>query len=182
MKKDTIVQFICFVTNLEFEEFVKRWEPISKQIVSDGDSMLQEAAPLKGKNKFKFVLQHECGTKDFKFAFIKGKNQENFPEHRARIVQAGGYTAIQVQRQNIEMKNDVKVIAFIDHSETDIDFYNKQTYRHLNIYQAYYESCAYSYVMEYFLPEQDAPALLEQLKTRTGIEATVYRECPVLQS
>ena len=113
---------------------------------------------------------------------MKEKNSEHFPEHTAKVVQAGGYVPVQVQSLNDEDKNDVKVIAFITNPETDFSFYHRQTYRHLNIYEAYYESCAYSYIMEFFIQEPEAGALVKQLKTKPGIEAVIYKECSVLEN
>jgi hypothetical protein len=182
MKKNSIVQFVCFVTNLELEDFVVKWEPYAKQLVADGEIILQEGIAVKGKNKYRYVSQHTCGTADFKFIFMKGKKQENFPEHRARVVNAGGYKPVQLQCLQNEIKNDVKVMAFLSPGETDLTFYHRQNFRHLNIYAAYYESCIYSYVLEYFLQEADAEVLVEQLNTRIGIEVGVYTECPVMHS
>ena len=77
-------------------------------------------------------------------------------------------------------ERDVKVMAFISHNETDINFYSQVSlYRHLNIYQAYYESCTYGHILEFFTPETDAHELVEQLKTRAGIDVALYRECLV---
>ncbi|HLG39199.1 MAG TPA: hypothetical protein VI461_05995, partial [Chitinophagaceae bacterium] len=81
-----------------------------------------------------------------------------------------------------ETKDDVKVMAFIDHKERELDFYHRQTYRHLNIYEAYYENCTYNYIMEFFIQEMDASALIEKLKTRPGVEVAMYKECTVLHS
>jgi hypothetical protein len=183
MKKNTIVQFVCFITNLEFEEFSAMWERYAKQFVAgSADMTLHEATAIKGRNKYKYVSQHESSSADFKFAFMKGRNSEHFPEHNARVVLAGGYRTVQLQCNHNETKDDVKVMAFVAHNERDLDFYHQQTYRHLNIYEAYYESCAYNYIMEFFIQESDAPALVEQLKTRPGIEVALYKECTVLHS
>lgn len=178
MKEDSIVQFVCFVTPLEPEEFIKKWEPYSKKLAADCESLLQEA--ITEKAKYKYILQYEGGVIDFKFDFMKSRTRETLPDHRARVVNAGGYTPVQVQCSYSDIEDDVKVLAFISHQETDLGFYQRQVYRHLNIYQAYYESCSYSNVLEFFIPEQDAPALIAQLKTKTGIEVNAYKESTVL--
>ena len=154
MKKDTIVQFVCFITNLEFEEFAVKWEQYAKEFTADpGALILQERT--KSKTRYKYVSQHECKPENFRFAFMKGRNSEHFPEHKAKVVQTGGYTPVQIQCEYDNEKNDVKIIAFIGADEMDLDFYHRLTYRHLNIYEAYYESCTYSYIMEFFIQETD---------------------------
>ena len=180
MKKDKVVQFVCFVTNLKIDEFMGIWESYAKRLGAAGEVMLQETASVKGKNKFRYVSQHSCDATDFRFVFMKGRNEDDFPEHNGKVINAGGYSAVQMQCHHNDIKNDVKVMAFLDHRETDLDFFYQQTFRHLNIYEAYYESCTYSYILEYFVQEADAALLVEQLKTRAGIEAAVYKESAVI--
>lgn len=183
MKKDNIVQFVCFATNLGFEEFAVKWERYAKEFMADtGVMILQQAAETKSKTKYKYISQHECHEDDFRFAFMKGRSSEHFPEQTAKVIQVGGYTPVQVECLHDEERGDVKVIAFTGHNENDLNFYKQLTYRHLNIYGAYYESCTYSYIMEFFIPEADAADLIQQLKTRSGIEVGLYKESPVLHS
>ena len=47
-------------------------------------------------------------------------------------------------------------MAFVAHSETGLDYYKRQTFHYLNIYEAYFENCAYNYVLEFFLQDQEA--------------------------
>jgi hypothetical protein len=177
MKEDSIVQFVCFVTPLEPDEFIKKWEAHSKKLAADCESMLQEA--ITDKAKFKYILQYEGGVIDFKFDFMKSRVRETLPDHRARVVNAGGYTPVQVQCSYASIEDDVKVLAFISHQETDLGFYQNQSYRYLNIYQAYYESCTYGHVLEFLVAPQDAAALIAQLKTRPGIDVNAYKESSV---
>jgi hypothetical protein len=108
------------------------------------------------------------------------RRAEHFPEHNVRVVQAGGYIKLQQKGRYSEQDGDIKLIAFVSHSENDIDFYTKlPLFRHLNIHQAYYESCSYGYVLEFFVPETDADELLTQLKQRPGVETGIYKECLV---
>ena len=182
MNKDSIVQFICFSTELDREDFISIWKTYANQLTDDKTNiLLNEAVALKSKNKFKYVSRHESVSSEFLFAFIKESRSASFSE-KAKVVQAGGYTPEQIQCEHSEVKGDVKVIAFIDHDETELGFYHRQTYRHLNIYQAYYENCAYGYIMEFFLDEQDAPLLIEQLKTRSGVEVALYKEYSLFHS
>lgn len=176
MKEDSIVQFVCFVTPLEPEEFIKKWEPYSKKLAENCESLLQEA--ITDKAIYKYILQYEGSVIDFRFGFTKSRSREILPDHRARVVNAGGYTPVQLQSTygDYNSEHQVKILAFIRHQETDLSFYQQQVYHYLNIYQAYYESCAYSYVLEFFTSTQDAATLLAELKKRTGIEVNAYKE------
>ncbi len=181
MNKNNIVQFVCFVTNLDLDRFGARWEHYAAQFMTRTAGMtLQKAVGGINKHKFEYISQHECSPENFRFNFMKERNSEHFPEHTAKVVLAGGYSPVQVQCKHAEAKNDVKIIVFIDAPETDFGFYHRQTYRHLNIYEAYYESCNYSYIMEYFVQETEAPALVKELKSRAGVDAVIYKECSVL--
>ena len=178
MNKETIVQFVCFSTPLETGEFMEMWEPYAKLLVSDmANIILQEGSQEKNSNKINYVSQHTSKTNDFNFAFMKGKSKSHFPEHKARIKQVGGYQAVSPFSVYQKTKGDVKVMAFVGHNEIDLDFYREQTFRHLNIYQAYFENCAYGYVMEFFLPVKESENLLTQLRGRPGVEAAVFKEC-----
>jgi hypothetical protein len=178
MKKDSIIQFVGFITNLEFEEFVAKWEFYAKRFhTASSGIILQESV---SKSRFKYLSQHVWAGKDFRFAFMKERNSEHFPEHNVKVLQAGGYTALQAERRRNEDNGDIKIMAFTNHNENDINFYKQLPgYNHLNIYQAYYESCSYGYILEFFMPETDSLVLVQQLKTRAGTEVAIYRECMV---
>lgn len=179
MKKDTIVQFVGFITTLEFEDFMAKWEFFAKRFMKNNvkTTILEQSAP---KSRFKYISQHQWPQEDFQPAFMEKKRSESFPEHTVKLVQFGGYTPLQVQSGKATEKGLMKVMAFISQNENDIEFYSKlEGFRHLNIYQAYYESCTYGYVMEYFAEEQQAAELIQQLKARHGNEVAAYKDCPV---
>lgn len=181
MEKNTIMQFVCFETRLETDTFISLWEPYAKQLLRDsGDIVLQEALAEKNRNRFKYMSQHECNRSDFQFAFMKGR--VHFRDNKAKIIQAGGYIPVQVQCQHNDVKGDVKVIAFLAANDTDMEFYHRQTYRHLNIYEAYFENCAYSYILEFFIQEPEAPALVDQLRSRRGVEVALFKELALVPS
>lgn len=175
MKKDAIIQFVCFMTDLPFAEFVTKWDFYAAQF-TDSHSQLKLQEQIESKSKFKYISLHESHGKEFEFAFMKGRNSGHFPEHKAKVIQAGGYMAQQIEYPNKNEKGIVKIIAFISHEENDISFYSQLPYRYLNIYQAWYESCLYAYVMEFFVEETQAAGLLSQLKGRYGAEAGLYKE------
>lgn len=172
------MQFVCFTSTLETEKFKEIWEPSAKLLVSElANNLLLEGVAEKNSNRFNYVSQHICSKADFKFAFTKEKRRLHFPEHRARIMEAGGYLPVLDQSTyNIE-KGEVKIMAFIAHNEIQPDLYDRQIFNRVNIYEAYFENCAYNYVMEFFLPLEEAPVLLQQLKSSPGVEAAIYKEC-----
>ena len=180
MKKNTIVQFVCFVTNLNFDDFTTPWEMFVKRFPSKNSIMnLQETV---GKSRFKYISQHQWPQEDFQFAFVQKKGNDAFPEHTVKVVQAGGYSPIQIKYSNQSDGNLVKIIAFIGHNEVDIDFYKKQPLaRYTNIYQAYYESSSYAYVFEFFVEEQNMEPMMEIMKSRHAIEVAAYKDCLVPQ-
>ena len=175
MKKDSIVQFVCFMTDLPFAEFVSTWDFYTSQF-TDSPSDLKLHEQFDSKSKFKYISQHERQGKEFEFAFMKGRNAGHFPEHKAKVIQVGGYMAQQIECANKTEKGLVKIIAFISHDENELSFYNELQYRYLNIYQAWYESCLYAYVMEFFIDNDKAAVLLAQLKARDRAEVGFYKE------
>ncbi len=177
MKNDIIVQFVCFVTNLDFEEFVVKWEYYAKRFMNtDAEIILQQQADTKG--RFKYVSQHAWPFGDFQFTFMNKRQSEYFPEHTVKVVQAGGYMPLQVECKHSHENGTFKIMAFISHDETDIIFYKELSlYRYLNIYQAYYESCAYAYVLEFFVEESNTADFMRQMKARTKTEVALYKEC-----
>jgi hypothetical protein len=180
MKKDTIVQFVCFVTNLKLDEFEPVWERYAKRLTNKKtDSALQQQV-TETKSRFRYISQHEWADQDFQFSFMNERRSEHFPEHNVKVVQAGGYITLQQEKKHREGDGNTKLIAFVSHDENDIEFYRRlPLYKHLNIHQAFYESCSYGYVLEFFVPEIDTDELLLQLKQRSGVEIGIYKECLV---
>jgi hypothetical protein len=179
MKKDSIVQFVGFITGLGFDSFIDKWERYAKRLINNKSRMIsQQQAGIK--SRFTYVSHHEWSAQDFQFSFMNERKSEHFPEHNVKVVQMGGYTPLQIESNHKHEYDGVKVMAFIGHAENDIEFYKQAAdYDFLNIYQAYYESCSYGYVMEFFIPEKGVAGLIEQLKKRTGVETGVYKECMV---
>jgi len=181
MKKENIIQFVGFVTTLDFRDFIPQWEEYARQFMKmPGAKILQRET--EAKNSFKYISQHEFREEGFRFSFMKGRNSEHFPEQRVKVTQAGGYIPLQTEAPQHHVKGYVKIMAFVGHNENDIEFYRRlPNFRYLNIYQAYYENCAYGYIMEFFSKEADAPLLIDQLRSRTGSEAALYKDCKVPQ-
>jgi hypothetical protein len=177
MTKDTILQFVCFITKLELDDFAPKWERYAAKLVTKKGELTLQQQVSETKTKFQYISQHEWPDKDSDFTFMNDRKSEHFPEHNVKVLQIGGYMPLQLQRKNYQDDGTIKLIALIGHDERDIEFYKQlQLYRHLNIHQAYYESCTYGYVMEFFVPENNTDELLQQLKQRPGVESGIYRD------
>ncbi len=180
MIKDTIIQFVCFTTNLSTDKFIAEWEPYAKKL----QPKKQEANLLElvneVKNKYRYISQHEWPGADFNFSFMTKTRGENFPDYHVRVVQIGGYKLQPSKRKYSEEDTDVKLMAFLSHNENDIDFYRQlPLFHYLDIYQAYYESCTYGNILEFYISETNADELLLQLQQRHGVEAAIYKGCAV---
>jgi len=176
MDNTRIVHFIGFVTNLHFEEFSPLWESYIRRITeATGKNTVIKIAE-KRKNLFRYLSRHESGSTEFRFTYTKSGVPVKFPERKATVISAGGYQLVQQQCPSNTVTNDVKVLAFLPPGETELNFYHRQLYRHLNIYEAYFENCIYSYILEFYIQKQDAEALVKELKSRNGTEAAVFQE------
>lgn len=175
---DNIVQFVCFASSLDTEAFKELWEPYARMVVKDPSSIvLQEELAGQSSTRFAFISQHSCSAADFEFAFMKGKSKAHFPEHKARVIQAGGYLPVAPVAAYKPSRTEVKIIALVGHGETDPAFYRGLGARHLNMYEAYFENCRYGYILDFFIPAKEATALLSVLKKRPGVEAGIYQTC-----
>ena len=179
MSKDSIIQFTGFITSLETEKFLAQWEPYARgfnKITLPENMTLQQE--VNEKSKYRYVSLHEYKNQDFEFNFMKGKSSVYFPEQKVRVVQAGGYAPVQIGSKYQNQHRDVKILVFLTHDEYDIAFYQELSpYKSLSIYRAYYESCAYGNILEYYTSEEGAGELLQQLKMRPCTEAAAYKDC-----
>lgn len=129
------------------------------------------------KNKFKFVSRNVWPQDSFQFVFMEGRLSHNFPEGHVKVVEAGGYTPLQIECSRAK-PDTIKIIVFAKNPHTDIGTYkNIPGYRHLNIYEAYYESCKYVNIFEYFVKESALNSFKEQLDAQSSLtEVGVYKE------
>jgi len=111
---------------------------------------------------------------------LNEKKPELFTENRAKVVQLGGYIQLPQEKNISKHKDDALLIAFISQRETDIDFYRSlRGFHQVDIYQAYYENCTYSYILGFHVTDSAVDELLLQLQQRPGIETGLYKECAV---
>ncbi len=180
MKKDNIFQFVGFITHLEPDVFAPKWEHYAKRLSNKKAEPALQQQVNGTKTRFRYISHHEWPDKDFQFSFMDERRSEHFPEHNVKVVQTGGYVWLHTDKRFPEKESDLKLVTFISHHENDIESYRSLPYYHLlHVYQAFYESCSYGYVMEFIVPEKDAAELLLQLKQRSGTETGMYRECKV---
>lgn len=180
MNENTVVQFECFETNIETDQFLSSWEFYAKRFVTKGiDVTLQKQVTKK--SRYKYVSQHECPEDGFNFSFMKGRFSENFPEANVRVVQAGGYEVLQMQCEHDADPKDVKIMLFIK-NDRELDECRKAPfYQVLNIYQSYFESCLYAYIVEFFVKENLADDFITWVNSNTTVaEPGIYKECKVL--
>ena len=96
MNKDSIMQFVGFVTQLGLDEFTGQWEQYVKDFKAvPGGMVLQQETGAK--SRYKYISQHEFREQDFSPDFIRGKSTEHFPERKIKVEQAGGYAPIQIE-------------------------------------------------------------------------------------
>lgn len=180
MIKDTIVQYVGFITNLTIEEFTPKWDQYAKILMNKKHEPILLEQLTQSKNKFKFISQHEWPDRDFYFTFMNERKTEHFPEHNVKVVQMGGYITPSTKLRVLPEAGESILMAFISHQETDINFYRHlPLYRHLNINQAFYESCMYGYILEFISSEKENEELVVLLKQRPGVETGIFKECLV---
>ena len=177
MEKETIVQFVSFETQGDNNEFVTQWDQYSKGMNKKHQIRLQQE--IGGKKKTKYLSQHWCFDDDFKFIFRKERRSAHFPEVEMRVRQLGGYTTMQVECKQDSGEDESKIFVFVTNQGVNVDECKQLAhYRYLNIYKAYFESCNYDYILEFFVANSYTEEFIEQLKLQNRhIESGMYKEC-----
>ena len=179
MGEDKIVQFVCFETTLNAEQFIAQWEQYNRSVNSDVDVTLQQS---EHNGVFKYIAQHRCPQGELKFVFARAKKSSRTPEVEIKAKQAGGYLVAQAERINDAHPDESKVFAFLTNPASDTGIFSQiPNHGKLNIYEAYYENCQYAFILEFFVKNKHLTQLLEQLKLNNVPDMGVYKEC-ALQS
>lgn len=179
MKKDHIIQFVCFITGLDSVEFLPQWEVYAREYEADARHSLLQLESEK-KNRYKYISRHECSEDDFRFNFMKGRSSEHFPDQKVKVVQAGGYSLLAGSTLAKRKREELTLMVLLDHNDRDIDFYRQLSSRSsVNAYEAYFESCTYGHILEIYTTEILAPEILSRIVARTGTESALYRTCIV---
>ena len=181
MKKDKIVQFVCFETPVDTEAFITQWEQYNDLVKVKQEVILQQESAHKC--RYQFISQHRYHADDGQFIFKKLKRSSHFPEVEMRVKEAGGYSQIQLESSHDSEPEESKILLFLNVNEADLPFFrNLPDYHYLNIYQAYYESCTYTYILEYFIENKYAEQLIDAVKAQNrNAEIGLYKECLVLE-
>lgn len=176
MKADTIVQFISFETTEAIDEFRAKWEESNKLVMGKPSVTLQQEVDRK--NLQRYLSQYRFQEDDIQFSFKKHKRSANEPESEMRMKEVGGYSMLQLECDHETVAGDSKVFVFLT-TYPELDLYRQLlSYHHLNIYQAYYESSMYTYILEFFVDNKQVSSLIEQLKLHNRVsDIGVYKEC-----
>ncbi len=188
MSEASIVQFVCFETAMSFDDFSKMWEqylPARKR--GSEDAILKQQVSTRA--RYKFISKHIMPQSDFRFVFSKIKTSPVAigspvpPEQHLRVVQAGGYMPVQIDYNASVSDKLVEIVVFINKEEFNISAYKELLpHNYLNIYEAYFESCLFPYILEYFIEESETDNFIKQLKSLPkSPELGVYKDCVVLQ-
>jgi hypothetical protein len=177
MTKDNIVHFVCYITNLEEEKFIPEWEEYAKKEMFKKQEPLLLQQEAGSKSRYRFLSQHQWPSSDLHFSFKDEKRSSYFHDQQVQIVHIGGYKPIQYKK-NKSLTAETRLVVFAGHNEYDLDFYRQLPLQNqLNIYQAYYESCTYGHILEFFTTDKHVSELALSMKQRPGIETTLYKEC-----
>jgi hypothetical protein len=175
MRKDKIVQFVCFETKIDTEKFVMEWEQYTRSVNSNEDVTLQQS---ERNGVFRYIAQHRSETGEFQFIFTKARRSSRTPEVEIRAKQAGGYSILQIERMDDACRDESKIFVFLNDQQADLGPYRQlSSHGKLNIYEAYYENCRYAYILEFFVKNKYIPELLEELKQNNPSEIGIYKEC-----
>ena len=178
MRAGMIVQFVCFETALNREQFIKRWSDYHASANSEADVILQQSEK---DGVFRYIAQHRCTTEDLYFAFTKAARSSRIAQVSIKTKQAGGYSVVQAERVNDIHTGESKIFVFLMRPQADVNAFKQLSAQHkLNIYEAYYENCQYAYILEFFVKNKSVPELLEQLKQFNSTEVGIYKKCPLL--
>jgi hypothetical protein len=174
MATDTIVHFVYFETALNPGQFIDKWENFLRSENSDGNVTLQQSNK---NNLFKYIAAHRCSSEEFEFIFKKAARTTRVKEVEIRTKHLGGYSTLQEEKTRDAKTGESKLFVFLNYSNKDFVPYKQTQFPiKLNIYEAYYENCAYSYILEYFVKDKDVQALADQL-LQYDTAAEIYKEC-----
>jgi hypothetical protein len=175
MTDTSVVQFVGFTSNLQVPVFVEQWEAFAARYTNAAASTtLQQQVQTKG--KYRFISKHQWPAADFQFSFMGRRKSDYFPDRTVKVVQIGGY--LKTNGKATSGSNSVTILAFLKHQEYDLEYYRQNGLCNLfNEYTAFYESCLYGNVFEFFTSEKQLPALLSYLKMKPDTEIAVYQKC-----
>ena len=174
METNEKVQFVCFETTLDKEQFSKRWEQFRHSLNSNKDVTLQQNET---EGRFQYVAQHRLTSSELEFKFSNEGRNSRIVQVPIKSILAGGYSILQANRLHNAGGNERKIIIFLSDPRADLKIYEQLFVAgNLNIYEAYYENCKYSYILEYYIKTKDSLAMLGQLKQYDIADIGLFKE------
>ena len=175
MSTNRIVQFVFFETKLDSEKFIIKWQEYAGAEDFDRNVTMQQSVKSDG---FRYLVQHRCTSGDFKFVFTKSRRTPRVPEVEISSKLVGGYYLLKAERKNNLLEGESKVFAFLTDPTVDLEAFRRLPVSGaLNIYEAYYENCRFSYILEFFVKNEFAEDLMKLLNQPAIIESGFYKEC-----
>ena len=170
-----IVHFVRFETTLDAEAFIKRWEDYNWSAGSDRNITLQQSEK---NGVFRYIAQHWCTADGLNFMFTKTARSPRMRRAEIRATLIGGYSVWLGEAKKNVPAGETKFFVFLTSPPIDLNVYKRLTVPvKLNIYTAYYESCQYSCILEYFVRDEYVMELQDQLKQFETAETGMYKEC-----
>jgi hypothetical protein len=181
MRQDTLFQFVGFETTVNLDDFTSQWENFARRFFKKDIHSITLQQQVKSKNRFRYMSINEWPQDNFRFSFMDGRGSDYFPDHRVKVVQAGGYAPIHLECES-HTQEEMKILLMLHEDQVNHTDFLKMPYHFLNIYQAYYQSCLYSHIVELFVSDGQDIELYDCLKKRfPHSDAGMYRECLVLE-
>jgi hypothetical protein len=175
MREEKLVQFACFETPLDTDDFIVKWEQYIRPANSDTHVTIQQS---KKNGVFRYVVQYRCVPGQFQFNFKRERRSSKIKQIPVRAEQAGGYSILELGRRHEAEKDESKLFAFFIDRVIDLTAWrNMDVPCDLNIYVPYYENCRYTNILEFFTKDKWAETLLDQLKQHGAADARIYKEC-----
>jgi hypothetical protein len=175
MATDKIVHFVYFETVLDPEQFISKWEHYLRSENSDGNVTLQQS---KKNNQYKYIAEHRCTSEEFEFIFKRAAKTTRSKEIEIRTKHLGGYSILQEEKTSDAKTDESKLFVFLSYSNKDFSQFKQVPFPvKLNIYEAYYENCAYAYILEYFVKNKHVQELNDQLQQYNATAIEIYKEC-----
>ncbi len=164
MNEKMIVQFVGFITDLDFNKFSEKWEYYIQQMKGDtAKTTLQKQ--YNKKSTYKYVSQHPESQQDFRFSFMNKRNSAHFPEHNVKVTHMGGYLPVQIEGSKADRKTDLNIMLFFKRPHADVQLLRQDGFFHkINIYEAYFENCTYDSIIECFVKNSTADDFMFQLQ------------------
>lgn len=181
MRNNQIVQFVSFITSSEPETFLPAWKKYAREEMFPKNEPILLQRQSGSRNKFQYLSRHSWPEGEDCFSFKTSRKQGYFPEFPVQIQHIGGFIPVETvpacfQKEN---KHRLLVLAEQDDGEPSRPDGQPLVYR-CNRYQAFYESCRYAQVTEFFGDSESLETIAGFYRLKPGTEAVLLRDCRIL--